>query len=114
MRSLTRRSAVYTATVLKVGDLELDRLTHRVSRGEKDIALTSREYALLEYLMANENQVVTRTMISEHVWNENFDSFTNIIDVYINGLRKKIDSGSADQLIHTVRGAGYVLKKLRP
>jgi DNA-binding response OmpR family regulator len=114
VRSLTRRSGVYTATALKVGDLELDRLTHRVSRAGKDIALTSREYALLEYLMTNENQVVTRTMISEHVWNENFDSFTNIIDVYINGLRKKIDSGSADPLIHTVRGAGYCLKKLRP
>lgn len=114
VRSLTRRSAVYTATTLKIDDLELDRLTHRVSRAGRDIALTSREYALLEYLMANEGQVVTRTMISEHVWNESFDSFTNIIDVYINGLRKKIDNSSSVSLIQTVRGAGYVIKKLRP
>ncbi len=113
VRSLTRRSAVYTATKLKVDDLELDRLTHRVTRAGKDITLTSREYALLEYLMANENQVVTRTMISEHVWNESFDSFTNIIDVYINGLRRKIDSPFGCALIHTVRGAGYLIKKSR-
>jgi DNA-binding response OmpR family regulator len=84
-----------------------------VTRAGKDITLTSREYALLEYLMANENQVVTRTMISEHVWNESFDSFTNIIDVYINGLRRKIDSPFGCALIHTVRGAGYLIKKSR-
>jgi two-component system OmpR family response regulator len=94
-----------------VADLELDRLTHNVKRAGRKIRLTSKEYALLEYLLLNVNQIITRTMISEHVWDEDFDSFTNVTDVYINYLRNKIDKGYDKQLIHTIRGVGYILKK---
>lgn len=110
MRALMRRKGSDKITKIKISDLELDQVTHKVTRSGKDIILTSKEYALLEYLMLNANQVVTRTMISEHVWEEDFDSFTNVIDVYINYLRNKIDSGSDKQLIHTIRGTGYILK----
>jgi len=95
----------------KVADLELDQLTHKVMRAGKEIRLTSKEYALLEYLLLNANQIITRTMISEHVWNEDCDSFTNITDVYINYLRNKIDKGYDKQMIHTIRGVGYILKE---
>ena len=96
---------------LKVADLELDQLTHKVKRSEKEIALTSTEYSLLEYLMLNAGHVVTRTMISEHVWNDDFDTFSNVINVYINYLRRKIDSGFEKKLIHSIRGTGYILKE---
>ena len=109
-RALLRRKRVEKATNLKVADLELDQLTHKVKRAGKEINLTSKEYALLEYLMLNANQVVTRTMLSEHVWTEDFDSFTNIIDVYINYLRNKINKGFDRKLIHTIRGTGYILE----
>lgn len=108
--ALLRRHRSSKTTKLKVSDLELDQLTHRVSRGGQAIELTAKEYSLLEYLMLHANTVVTRTMISEHVWNENFDTFTNTIDVYINYLRSKVDKGFAIPLIHTIRGAGYMLK----
>jgi heavy metal response regulator len=111
VRALLRRKNQNVTTVLKVADLELNQLTHEVKRAGKEIALTMKEYTLLEYLMLNTNQIVTRTMISEHVWNESFDSFTNVIDVYVNYLRNKIDKGFKKQLIHTVRGIGYVLKE---
>jgi len=111
VRALLRRKNQNVTTVLKVADLELNQLTHEVKRAGKEIALTMKEYTLLEYLMLNTNQIVTRTMISEHVWNESFDSFTNVIDVYVNYLRNKIDKGLKKQLIHTVRGIGYVLKE---
>lgn len=111
VRALLRRERIDKTTTLKVADLELDQLTHKVKRAGKEIILTSREYALLEYLMLNAHQVVTRTMISEHVWHEDFDSFTNVIDVYINYLRNKIDQGFKKQLIHTLRGRGYTLKE---
>lgn len=111
VRALLRRKRGDKSTLLRVADLELDQLTHKVMREGKEIVLTSKEYALLEYLLLNANQVVTRTMISEHVWNENFDSFTNITDVYINYLRNKIDKGFDKQLIHTMRGVGYILKE---
>ncbi len=110
VRALLRRERMRKSAVLKVADLELDLMTHRVRRGDREISLTNKEYTLLEYLMLNANHVVTRTMISEHVWNESFDSFTNIIDVYINYLRNKIDRGSHRKLIRSVRGTGYVLK----
>lgn len=110
VRALLRRKTEKKKTTLKVDDLELDQLTRRVKRGGKEIVLTSKEYILLEYLMLNVNQVVTRTMISEHVWNESFDSFTNVIDVYVNYLRNKIDKGCKHKLIHTIRGTGYILK----
>lgn len=111
VRALLRRKHTGKATVLKIDDLELDQLTHKVRRRGKEILLTSKEYALLEYMMLNANQVITRTMISEHVWNEDFDSFTNIIDVYVNYLRNKIDKDFAKPLIHTIRGTGYMLKE---
>lgn len=111
IRSLMRRERPDTATTLKAGDLELNLLTHEARRAAKTITLTSKEFALLEYLMLNVNHVVTRTMISEHVWNEGFDSFTNVIDVYINYLRDKVDEGFQKKLIHTVRGKGYILKE---
>ena len=110
IRALLRRKRLDKNVILKVGDLELDQVTHKVKRADREMILTSKEYALLEYLMLNSNQVVTRTMISEHVWNEDFDSFTNIIDVYINYLRNKIDKGFKKQLLHTIRGTGYILK----
>jgi heavy metal response regulator len=109
--ALLRRNQEDKAPLLKVEDLELDQLTHKVTRAGKEIPLTSKEYALLEYLMLNANQIITRTMISEHVWQEDFDSFTNVIDVYVNYLRNKIDKGFKTPLIHTIRGSGYVLKK---
>lgn len=111
VRALLRRERNDKATKLTVADLELDQVSHAVSRAGKEITLTSKEYALLEYLMLNANALITRTMISEHVWHEDFDSFTNVIDVYINYLRAKIDKGFKKKLLHTVRGAGYVLRE---
>jgi heavy metal response regulator len=109
IRALVRKSSPQ-ATKLQVGDLVLDLISHRITRAGKEIVLTMREYALLEYLMRNAGTVVTRTMITEHVWDIDFDTSTNIIDVYINYLRNKIDSGQQKKLIHTVRGRGYLLK----
>ncbi len=111
VRVLLRKKDSRVQTQLKVDDLSLDLLTHKVTRAEREIDLTVKEYALLEYLMRNAGNIVTRTMISEHVWDINFDTFTNVIDVYINYLRNKIDSGFADKMIQTVRGKGYLLKK---
>ena len=110
IQALLRRNRNEKTTLLKVGDLELDQLTHKVKRSGKEIELTSKEYALLEYLMLHAGQTVTRTMISEHVWNESFDTFTNVIDVYVNYLRNKIDKGFDKPLIQTLRGTGYILK----
>jgi DNA-binding response OmpR family regulator len=109
--ALLRRKRLDKNPVLKVADLELNQLTHKIVRGEKEITLTAKEYSLLEYLMLHANQVVTRTHISEHVWNEDFDSLTNVIDVFINRLRNKIDQGFEKKLIHSLRGTGYVLKE---
>jgi len=96
---------------LKVADLELDLLSHKVIRAGKVIELTTKEYTLLEYLMRNCGTIVTRAMLSEHVWDVNFDTFTNVIDVYINYLRNKIDQGFKKKLIQTIRGRGYILKE---
>lgn len=96
--------------VLKFSDLSLDPATRRARRGEKEVELTVKEYALLEYLLRNPNRVLTRTLIAEHVWDQCFDSETNVVDVYINHLRGKVDSDAKKRLIHTVRGVGYVLK----
>ena len=111
IRALLRIRGKDKVTLLKVADLKLDQLTHKVERAGKEIRLTSREYALLEYLIQNVNKVITRAMISEHVWNEDLDSFSNITDVYINYLRNKIDKGFDKQPIHTVRDTGYILKE---
>ncbi|MCK5580896.1 MAG: response regulator transcription factor [Candidatus Omnitrophica bacterium] len=111
VRALLRRQQEEKTTCLQLSDLELDQLTHGVQRAGKPIILTAKEYSLLEYLLLNANQVVTRTMISEHVWHEDFDSFTNVIDVYVKYLRNKIDKGFKKHLIHTIRGTGYILKE---
>ena len=110
VRALLRREKVEKEPVLKTVDLTLSLVTHRVTRGGKEIELTSKEYALLEYMMRNPNKVLTRAMISEHVWDYHFDSMTNVIDVYMNYLRKKIDKDFDMKLIHTIRGVGYMIK----
>ena len=110
IRSLLRRGQAETQTELKVGDLILDMVSHKVSRDGEEIELTGKEYSLLEYFMRNEGKVLTRTMIAEHVWDYNFDTFTNVIDVYVNHLRKKIDKKYPAKLLHTLRGVGYVMR----
>lgn len=97
-------------TAYRVDDLELDRLSHRVTRGGKEIVLQAREFRLLEFLMKHAGQVVTRTMLLEHVWDYHFDPQTNVIDVHVSRLRSKIDKGFERPLIHTVRGAGYMVR----
>ena len=110
VRALLRRRAEAEPPVLQVADLTLDPARHVVARGGEKVELTPREFALLAYFMRNPGRVLTRTTISEHVWDYNFDTMTNVIDVYVNYLRKKIDAGREPKLIHTVRGVGYVLK----
>jgi heavy metal response regulator len=107
VRALCRRGPALAGTVLEVGDLALDTVAHRVTRGGKVVDVTSREFALLEYLMRHPDQVLSRTVIAEHVWNYDFDNATNVIDVHIKNLRRKVDSESRAKLIQTVRGAGY-------
>jgi DNA-binding response OmpR family regulator len=111
VRALLRRAEQERGAEINFADLRLDPVTHKVWRRDKEVILTAKEYGLLEYFMRNPNQVVTRTMIADHVWDYTFDSFTNIIDVYVNYLRKKIDRGSEKKLIHTVRGVGYIFKE---
>jgi DNA-binding response OmpR family regulator len=107
VRALSRREPAATDAVLQVGDLELDTTTRQARRAGRRIDLTTKEYALLEYLMRNPGRVLTRTMITERVWNYDTFNVANVIDVYIGHLRRKIDDGSDAKLIHTVRGAGY-------
>ncbi|MCA9483340.1 MAG: response regulator transcription factor [Nitrospina sp.] len=111
VRSLLRRGQSETQTVLQVSDLTLDLISHKVNRNGEEIELTGKEYSLLEYFMRNVGKVLTRTMIAEHVWDYNFDTFTNVIDVYVNHLRKKIDKSHEQKLLHTLRGVGYVMKE---
>ncbi len=111
VKALLRRSSKDRGAEIHFADLRLDPVTHKVWRSDQEIDLTAKEYALLEYFIRNPNQVLTRAMIAEHVWDYTFDSFTNIIDVYVNYLRKKIDRDFDKKLIHTVRGVGYVLKE---
>ena len=108
-RALLRRSQSPSLSMLSVQDLSMDRVERRVQRAGKPIELTTKEFALLEYLMRNAGRRLTRAMIIEHVWNLTFDSATNIVDVYINYLRRKVDDGFTNPLIHTVRGVGYQL-----
>jgi two-component system copper resistance phosphate regulon response regulator CusR len=110
VRALLRRGASESPGILQVEDLILNPATRDVTRGGQRIDLTLKEYALLEYLMRHTGRVLTRPMISEHVWNQDFDTFTNVIDVYVNYLRNKIDRGRTKKLIHTIRGSGYMLK----
>jgi heavy metal response regulator len=114
IRALLRREKVEKEPSLKIADLTLSLVTHKVARDGKEIELTSKEYALLEYFMRNPDKVLTRTLISEHVWDYHFDSMTNVIDVYVNYLRKKIDKEFEPKLIHTIRGVGYILSAERP
>jgi DNA-binding response OmpR family regulator len=114
IRALLRREKIEKEPILKVSDLTLSLVTHKVMRRGKEIELTSKEYALLEYFMRNPEKVLTRTMISEHVWDYHFDSLTNVVDVYVNYLRKKIDKDFEPKLIHTIRGVGYILSTTRP
>jgi DNA-binding response OmpR family regulator len=109
IRALLRRSHVPAESVLKVDDLRLDRVERRVERAGRRVELTSKEFALLEYMMRNAGRRITRAMIIEHVWNVSFDTSTNIVDVYVNYLRRKVDDGFGSRLIHTVRGVGYEL-----
>ena len=110
IRALIRRSHLPSESVLTVADLKLDRVQRIVERGGLRIDLTAKEFALLEYLMRNAGRDVTRSMIIEHVWNLTFDTTTNVVDVYINYLRRKVDDGHAIKLIRTVRGVGYAVK----
>jgi DNA-binding response OmpR family regulator len=111
VKALIRRSEMDRGAELTFADLRIDPVAHKVWRADKEVDLTAKEYGLLEYFMRNPNQVLTRTMIADHVWDYTFDSFTNIIDVYVNYLRKKIDRDAPVKLIHTVRGVGYILKE---
>ena len=107
IRAVLRRANRPARAVLQVGDLELDRVSHGVRRGTHNIALSPKEFTLLEFLMRHEGQPVSRTAIVEHVWKLNFDTMTNVVDVYINYLRRKVDAGYDPALIRTVRGVGY-------
>jgi DNA-binding response OmpR family regulator len=97
--------------VLKAGDLTLDTASHKVERGGKEISLTPREYKLLEYLMRNKGIVLSREKIENHIWDFDYEGGTNVVDVYIRYLRRKLDTDPAKKLIHTVRGSGYVLRE---
>lgn len=114
VKALLRRPAAASGYVLRVADLEVDRIGQRVRRAGKRIDLTAKEYALLEYLAAHAGRVLSRTMIVEHVWDDNFQGLTNIVDVYIRHLRTKVDDPFPARLIHTVRGSGYILKDPKP
>ena len=105
-----RGQASTEPTTYRVGDLELDRLSHKVARADKEIILQPREFRLLEYLMKHAGQVVTRTMLLEHVWDYHFDPQTNVIDVHLSRLRAKIDKGQDAPLLHTIRVAGYMIR----
>jgi len=111
VKALLRRGPVVRTSVLRVGDLELDRLAQQVKRAGKRIELTSKEYGVLEYLMANAGRVLSRTMILEHVWDQSFDGATNIVDVYVRHLRSKVDDPQEPKLIRTIRGLGYVISE---
>ena len=109
VRALLRRGGQTVDSLLKVEDLEMNRVERTVKRAGKKVELTPKEFALLEYLMRNAGRRVTRNMIIEHVWNLSFDTMTNVVDVYINYLRKKVDEGFDPRLIQTIRGVGYQL-----
>lgn len=110
IRALMRRGQSGTLAKLEVADLVLDPKSRQVIRAGKEIKLSNKEYAILEYFMRNPGRVLTRTLLSEHVWNYDFESYTNVVDVYVNYLRNKIDRDFKPKLIHTVRGVGYVME----
>ena len=112
IRALLRRRGDLMPTVLRAADLELDVVRHRAVRAGKPLILTNREFSLLEFLLRHPNQIVTRTMLAEHVWEHDFDPLSNVIDVHIARLRRKIDESFALKLLETIRGSGYILKTL--
>lgn len=114
IHALIRRSNGHISSILKLADLELDPLKHTCSRTGKNKSLTPKEFAILEFLLRHQNEVVTRTMITEHVWDYNFDGMSNIVDVFVASLRKKIDSESSVKLIHTIHGVGYIASEVKP
>lgn len=114
VKALLRRGKTETLDTLQVADLRVDFSKRLVTRSSKKIELTLKEYALLEYLIRNAGQVLSRSMIVDQVWDQSFDSFTNVVDVYIRYLRNKVDQGFEPKLIHTVRGVGYVLSEEAP
>jgi two-component system copper resistance phosphate regulon response regulator CusR len=109
MRALLRRPAMLRPPVARVADLEVDTASHAVARAGAPVSLTAKEYALLEFLVLNQGRVVNREQIAQHCWDESFDPFSNVIDVYVKRLRAKLDSGRSPRLIHTRRGEGYIL-----
>jgi len=111
VRALLRRKETQKDNLLNADDLIIDLVAHKVTRADKEIILTPKEYSILEYLLRNKNKIITRTKLIEHVYDFHFDSGTNVIDVYINKLRIKVDHGFDKQLIHTVRGVGYIIKE---
>lgn len=110
VRALLRRGSAAAPSVLQIADLRLDPATREVTRAGRRIELTAREFALLEYFLRHPGRVLSRARIAENVWGTSYDTFTNVIDVYVNYLRKKVDAGFEPRLLHTVRGAGYVLR----
>jgi two-component system, OmpR family, copper resistance phosphate regulon response regulator CusR len=110
VRAHLRRRYRFNKQLLEIGGIQLDTHARRVLKGGKAIDLTNKEFALLEYLMLNIDRVVTRTMIAEHVWDLHFDAGSNVIDVMVNYLRKKVEAGNGEKIIHTVRGSGYTIK----
>lgn len=110
IRALLRRHAPAKETSLAIDNLKLDLISHKVVRGDREIILTPKEYSILEYLIRNKNKIISRTKLVEHVYDYHFDTGTNVIDVFINKLRSKIDREFEKQLIHTVRGIGYLIK----
>lgn len=110
VKALLRRGPVNRSSTIRLADLELDRLSQQVKRGGRRVDLTAKEYALLEYLMANAGRVLSRNMIIEHVWDQSFDGITNIVDVYVRHLRSKVDNANENKLIRTVRGVGYTIR----
>ena len=114
VNALLRRTHLERADVLRVATLELNRLTQQVSRSGQRIHLTTKEYGLLEYLLSSPGRIFSRTMILDHVWDQSFGGVTNIVDVYVRHLRRKVDDPFADKLIHTVRGVGYCVREPEP
>lgn len=111
VRSLFRRQGESKSVVFEIADLSMDTIAHSVKRGDKNIDLTAKEYSMLEYFLRNPRRVLTRSQIIEHIWNFDFDCDSNIVDVYIRYLRRKIDNDFEKKLLHTVRGIGYVLRE---
>jgi DNA-binding response OmpR family regulator len=111
IRALIRRKTDVKDTIIRIGDLEINTANREIKRGGKTVQLSAKEYTILQYMAYNRDKIVSRTDLIEHIYDENFDANSNVLDVYINFLRNKIDKGFKKKLIHTVRGAGYILKE---